>query len=317
MPFLLIVCGLASLASLAIGTALADDAPTVKLIQREKVIDVEIGGRPFTTYHFADDFIQPYTRPFFWPVRAADGTEVTIDQAQFKELHPHQRSIWIGHSSVNGANHWKITTKPVQPKQRSMAPIKASGDTIEHELAWEDKAGQPMLTEVRTMRFIAYADGARAIDFTLRFTPISGDVTFYDGKDAGLLAIRLVPAIAGDPLLINSAGGTGNKGCSGKPAAWCDESGRINGQLYGAAILDSPNNARHPPPWHAHTDAHLGTDIFGLHAKDKDNKYPKGAGDFTIKLGQTVTFRYRLIIHTGDAAAAKITEKFSDFVVGK
>ncbi len=173
-----------------------------------------------------------------------------------------------------------------------------------------------MLTEVRTMRFIPYADGARAIDFTLRFTPISGDVTFYDGKDAGLLAIRLVPAIAGDPLLINSVGGTGNKGCSGKPAAWCDESGRINGRIYGAAILDSPNNARHPPPWHAHTDAHLGTDIFGLHARDKD-KYPKGTGDFTIKQGQTVTFRYRLIIHSGDAAAARITEKFSDFLGGK
>ena len=34
-----------------------------------------------------------------------------------------------------------------------------SGDSFEQVLIWEDKAGEPMLNEVRTARFFAYADG--------------------------------------------------------------------------------------------------------------------------------------------------------------
>lgn len=295
--------------------ALAEAAPEVKLFQQEKVISVEIGGRPFTTYHFADDFVHPYVRPFLWPVRASDGTEITIDQAQHPPLHAHQRSIWIGHRNVNSADHWKFEVKPVQPKQRHVRFNKVAGDTIEEELIWEDKEGKPMLGEVRTLRFIGYPDNHQGIDFTLRFTPVHDDVTFFDGKDAGLCPIRLAPSITHDPQLVNSAGGKGEKECDMKPAEWCDESGQIDGKTYGVAILDYPENPRHPPLWHARRGARLSTDIFGLHSSNKD-KYPPHAGDFTIKTGETVTFRYRMVIHTGDVTGADIPQKYKDYVAG-
>jgi hypothetical protein len=298
--------------------ALAAGAPEVKLIPQEKVIQVEIGGQPFTTYHFADDFIRPFVRPFLWPVRASDGTEVTIDQAQFKELHPHQRSIWIGHHNVNGADHWKFTAKPIVPKQRHLKFDKLEADGFDEELVWEDKDGKPMMDEARTLRFIAYPDGNRAINVTLKFTASEGDdVTFFsDSGDTGLCPVRLVPSISHEPQLANSTGGKGQEECDMKPAAWCDESGQIDKKTYGVAILDYPQNLRHPPLWHAHRDARLSTDIFSLHTFDKD-KYPKGAGNFTIKRGQTSTFRYRIVVHTGDAAAADIAQKFKDFAAGK
>src|SRR5205823_5583865 len=158
---------------------------------------------------------------------------------------------------------------PLQPHQRNVDIKTVGDDTIVQHLSWEDKEGQPMLNELRTMRFHAYPDGARAVDFTLLLSPIDRDVTFADAKDAGLCCVRPIPSISLDPQLTNSAGGTG-KDCWGKPADWCDESGLVNGKTYGIAMLDHPANPRHPPLWHAHQDARLSGDIFGLHAFDPD-----------------------------------------------
>ena len=290
----------------------AADTPKVKLTEEAQVVKVEIDGKAFTQYHYADDFIYPYVRPFLWPVLAADGTEVSIDQAQYKELHPHQRSIWIGHRSVNGANHWKITTRPIQPKQRSVGPLKVEGDTIEHHLCWEDKEGKPMLNETRILRFSGSSDGVRALDVTMRFTPIDSDVVFAEGTDDGIFAIRPIPSISHQPQLLNSTGATG-EACYLKRADWCDESGDINGHIYGMAILDHPENPRHPPPWHARIDARLSADPFALHQAEK-SKYPKGSGDLTMAKGTVTVFRYRLLIHTGDAQQAKIADKYQQYI---
>jgi len=55
----------------------------------------------------------------------------------------------------------------------------------------------------------------------------------------------------------------------------------------------------------------LAANIFGLHDYDKNVK--KGTGDFTLEPGKTVTFRYRVVIHTGDAKGAKLDDKFREY----
>ena len=40
---------------------------------------------------------------------------------------------------------------------------------------------------------------------------------------------------------------------------------------------------------------------------------PKGAGDLKIDAGSTVSFRYRVIVHAGDASTAKLDEKYKQF----
>ena len=292
----------------------ADEPPAVKLIREEQVIRVEIGGKPFTTYHYADDIGRPYTRPYFFPVLATDGTGVTSDQLTGGGDHPHHRSLWVAQGDVNGADQWSFTSK-TPPKQRNLGFDKVEGDTIQQRLAWEGKEGQPILNETRTVRFFAWPDGTRGMDFTLAFTPVDGDVTFGDTKEAGLVAVRVAKSIAAKPMLTNSAGGAGEKQVWGKPAEWCDLSGQIDGKPYGVAVFDHPENPRHPGTWHARDYGLLAANIFGLH--EFDPKLPKGAGDFKIEKGKTVTFRYRVVIHEGDAAAAKLNEKYKDFAGGK
>jgi hypothetical protein len=307
-------------------TALAADA--VKITQDEKTLQVEIDGKPFTTYHFADDLVRPFVRPFFWPVRAADGTEVTSDQLQAPKQkngksadHPHHRSIWVSHGSVNGIDHWSFQQKPEPPKQRHIKFDKMDADGFVEQLVWDDLNGQPLLAETRTVRFIPYADDSRGIDLTVALTAAHGDVTLGDTKEAGLAAVRVATQIAEHPVLTNSTGAraTNDKqeaAIWGKPAEWVDESGTIDGKPHGIAILADPNNPRHPTTWHARTYGLIAPNEWGLHDFDKKAN-PPHAGDMKIPQGQTATFHYRIVIHAGDETQAKIAEKYRDFAAGK
>ena len=300
-----IVSGLLCL--MAAGLAPAAD---VKLAEDANHISVSIDGKPFTDYWFGPRHDRPYARPFFVPVLAADGTPVTADHYGQRE-HPHHNSMWVGHGEVNGADHWALAGKNT-PKQRHIKFEIVAGDTIVEDLEWEGKDHQPILRERRTLKFLPYPDGSRGIEFTLAFTPIGGPVTFGDTKEAGMVAVRMNDAIPRDhPVLTNANGQHGERATWGKPADWCDISGQINGKTYGVAAFDAPQNPRHPSRWHVREYGLLAANPFGLSYFDKGT--PRHAGDLVMQPGQTVTFRYEVIVHQGDAAAAKLDEKYKQF----
>src|SRR5512143_3026630 len=80
----------------------------VKLTPHGNEIEITIGGKPFTTYYFAPDVAKPY----FQPLRSAQGTVVTRGFPIFNtvpaghqadpSLEPHQRPMYFGHGSING-----------------------------------------------------------------------------------------------------------------------------------------------------------------------------------------------------------------------
>ena len=305
---------LTALVLAACSLALGADVPAVKLTQETKSIKVEIGGELFTTYYFADGLGAPYTRPFFYPVKASDGTEVTADQVTTKGDHPHHRSLWVAHGEVNGADHWSLKG-PAIPKQRHISFTKVEADSFVEELEWEGKDSEPMMKETRTARFFVYPDGARGVDLTIVFNPIVEKVTFGDTKEAGLCSVRVNKSIATTATRSNSTGAIGEPACWGKPAAWCDISGKVNEKVYGVAILDHPSNPRHPSTWHVRQYGLMGANIFGLSNFNK--AIPKGAGAMTIEKGTATTFRYRVVIHTGDAKSANLDAKFKEFAEQK
>ncbi|HEX8915756.1 MAG TPA: PmoA family protein [Humisphaera sp.] len=298
-------------------------APAVKLSQQADKIVVEVGGKPFTEYLFAVDpantkgpvAAKPWARPFFYPVLAADGTNVVSDQVMTNaKEHPHHRGIWVAQGDVNGVDHWAHAKAGPQPQQRHVKFDKVEGDTIVEQLTWDGKDGKPQLAETRTWRFVAYPDGSRGIDQTSVFTAVAGPVTFGETKEAGIAAVRVAKPIS-DTSVITMAGGVVSQSVKtektvwGKKADWCDLSGKIEGKDYGAAIFDHPSNPRHPGNWHVRHYGLMGANIFGLSEFDKAN--PKGSGAFTIEPGKPVTFKYQIVIHPGDATAAKLAEKYA------
>ena len=285
-------------------------AEEVKITQEEKTLKIEIGGKPWSTYYFADGKGMDYVRPFFSPILAPDGENVTSDQFETNKIeHPHHRSLWFAHGDVNGADHWLV--KPDGPKQKHLKFTKVEGDLFVEELNWESKTHEPMLNETRTIRIFVFPDGARGLDVTSVFTPVSDKVTFGDTKEAGLCSVRMRREISDTGVLTNSAGGTGEKECWGKAADWCDISGKIGEKTYGVTVFDAPENPKHPSTWHVRQYGLLAANIFALHEYDK--KLPKGAGDFTIEKGSSATFKYRVVIHAGDAKSAGLDAKYKEF----
>jgi hypothetical protein len=305
-------------------------APAVKLTQQADKVVVEIDGKPFTEYLFAADPADTtgpkpakvWARPFFYPVLAADGVNVTSDQVitNIKE-HPHHRGVWVAQGDVNGVDHWAHAKAGAQPQQRHVKFQKVEGDTIVEELTWDGKDGKPQLAEVRTWKFVPYADGSRGIDLTSVYTAVAGPVTFGETKEAGLASVRVAKPISDTSVITLSTGVVSKDKKTentvwGKKAAWCDLSGKIDGKTYGAAIFDHPANPRHPGNWHVRHYGLMGANVFGLHDFDKAAN-PKGSGAFTIEPGKPVTFRYQIVIHAGDADAAKLAAKYADWSTGK
>ena len=284
----------------------------VALKQSDAAVEVTIGGKAFTTYRFAPTKDDPkFVRPYFFPVLAADGTPLTSDQATSGGDHPHHRSFYVAHGDVSGADHWSHMLGDKQPRQRHLGFDRVEGDTVVQRLAWDGTDGKPLLTETRTFRFFALDDGSRGVDLMVALTP-AGDrpVTLGDTKEAGLCSVRVAKAISEKATITNAAGETGEDTAWGKPAAWCDLSGAVDGKPYGVAILDHPANPRHPARWHVRGYGLMTANPFGLSDFDKS---PKGTGDMKLEPGKPTTFRYRVLFHPGDVKAANIAEKFEAY----
>ena len=106
--------------------------------------------------------------------------------------------------------------------------------------------------------------------------------------------------------IINSEGQT-NQAAWGKQAAWVDYHGPVDGRTVGIAILNHPSSFRFPTYWHVRTYGLFAANPFGLH-------HFKGSqsvdGSHTLSKGETMTLRYRVLLHRGDEKSAKVAEAF-------
>ena len=296
-------------------------------------ISVEIDGKPFT-----DFYMGPQTgKPYLHPLRAADGTIVTRAYPMSSDVpgeahdHPHHRGLWFTHGDVNGYNFWATedsqeTTglgkgKVVLTKVNRITGGKSSG-LIDASFDWKIPNGQTILREARKMTFYSNPS-LRIIDFDVTFSPET-EVKFGDTKE-GMFAIRLAPGLEeAQPKgiaapkrtgkLVNAQGKVGEKNVWGKRSEWADDSGQIDGKAVGIAILDHPTNPRAPTYWHAREYGLFATNIFGVHDFENDKSRD---GSLTIRPGQPLRFRLRVVIHPGDAAAAGISEIYKDYAAMK
>jgi len=137
-------------------------------------------------------------------------------------------------------------------------------------------------------------------------------VTFGDGKD-GAFGIRMRPALQedkGHAQISNADGLAGEKVLWGKPSNWCDYSGIIGDEKVGVAILDHPENPRHPVRWHARAYGLFAANPWGLFVFTND-KTMNGA--MQLETGKSLRYRYRVIIHSGDEKSANIAAEWEKY----
>ena len=187
---------------------------------------------------------------------------------------------------------------------------------------WLDPQGKPILTESRTIIFYSNPT-MRIMDFDLNLRALE-KVKFGDTKE-GTFAIRLaagleepdkksLPKPKRTGMMVNANGAKGEKGVWGKRSPWVDYAGELDGEKLGIAIFDHPTNPKHPTYWHSRSYGLFAANIFGEHDYYNDKSRDGGV---TVEPGNSLRFRYRVIIHPGDSMSANIAEMYKKYTEGK
>ncbi len=313
---------------LAAATALA--SAQVKITPEADRVRVAIDGKPFTDFILrGDDAMKPY----LYPLRSASGKIVTrrfpmeMVEGEPKD-HPHQRGLWFAHERVNGLDFWNNEATYKTPNRGRIVVAKIAGSksgeqsgSISAILDWLDPQGVKLLEESRQMTF-RKDPTLRILDFDATLTALT-KVIFGDAKD-GLFGIRIAPVLQEDNAaghgaqnqlphtgtISNVEGMKGEKAVWGKPSDWADYSGEIDGEKLGIAIFDHPQNSRRAR-WHARAYGLFAANPFGLSTFTGDKSQN---GSVTLEPGRTLHFRYRVIIHPGDAKSAGIAKLWEQYV---
>ncbi len=309
-------------------------AAQVRITQGTNQIDIAIDGKPYSTYFYGPEVAKPY----LYPLRAPSGTPVTrsfpMANVEGESTdHPHQRSLWFAHSRVNGYDYWnnEFSYKGDKLGHIFITKItKAEGGPkigeIDSTASWTQSDGKVILIEDRKMIF--HSGGPdRVIDFDFTLTA-KDTATFQDEKD-GVFGLRLAaaleelnaPGIKDQPItpertgiMTCAEGRTKESNCWGTRANWMDVSGAIAGEKLGVAIFDHPDNPGHPTYWHARGYGLFAANIFGRNAFTGKREPP---GDVTLKPGESMHFRYRVVIHPGPLVHTRMEDLYKAYAAGR
>ncbi len=303
------------------------EAVSVVKEKDQNKINIFIGGKPFTSFLYPDSL----EKPVLYPVHAASGAVVTrgypIDpQPNDPTDHPHHLGIWLNFENVNGLDFWNNSFAIPPEKKKLYGWIKTnritetSGGntgTLTYTARWVNQQQEQLLEENTRLQFSG-TKNQRIID---RVTVLKAttEVLFKDAKD-GLLGIRVAHALEiptmqdqqftddkGNITLVKggtdtipsgnfmtSEGKTGNDAWSTR-ARWCKMYGKLGKDSVSITIVDHPANPNYPTYWHARG--------YGLFAANPlgENIFTNGkiTKNLQLKKGETVTFRYRIIINNG------------------
>ena len=323
-------------------TAFAQKQEQVTLIKSASAnkVDILIGGKPFTSFLFPDTL----EKPVLYPVYTANGTDVTRGfpmntQPGDPTDHPHHIGIWFNFENLNGLDFWNNSYAIPAAKKHLYGWIKTdrilqikNGTTglLSYHANWTNQQNKILAQETTRLEFSGTAQ-QRIID---RITTITADTAllFTDAKD-GMYAIRLSHALQiptdkdqkftddkGNVTIVK--GGTDNiptgnylssRGKLGDSvwstrASWCKAFGKINSDSVSVTIIDHPLNINYPVFWHARG--------YGLFAANPlgEKIFTNGvsAKNLQLKKGESITFRYRIVVAEGkETISAQQLEKLA------
>jgi Methane oxygenase PmoA len=272
-------------------------------------LDVTFDGTTLTEYRPMSG-----SKPILFPMIGPTGEPFTraypmLDVPGEDRDHPHQRSFWFTHGSVNGVDFWaedregtpaaKKTKGTIREQDRQViveGPVLARLRTRDDWLAPD---GRRVCRDRRTVTFY-HTQAVRIIDFEIAVEATDGPLTFGDTKE-GMFGLRVASSMdvkrKNGGKITNAEGLTDDKAW-GKASPWVDYVGPVKEQTVGIAILNHPSSFRFPTTWHVRDYGLFAANPFGW----KDFGRAEH-GDYTLPAGETIRFAYRVILHKGDTAS--------------
>ena len=310
--------------------------PTIELQENkaEKKVDVLVDGKLFTSYIYPENV----KKPVLWPVMSPAGNMLTrsypmVNKEGDRSDHPHHVGVWLNYGDVNGLDFWN-NSEAIAPEKRdgygsifhkSVDKVESGNGkaTLETSSAWKSPDNTTMLKEQTSFEFSAIGN-VRIIDRSTTLKAVIDEVKFTDNKE-GMFAIRVARELelpSNKPTnLVDSHGvvtrvdkmdnsfvkgnyrsAEGIEGGKvwGTRCRWMKLSSEINGESVALVIIDHPSNVGYPTYWHARD--------YGLFAANTLGQkiFSKGENElnFSMKKGEAVTFKYRLVV-----AAENLTDE--------
>lgn len=300
------------LAALLLLSSLAADADWTLRPDGER-IDVLHDGAPLTSYRVE-------RIPFVFPLPSPSGANLARhwpmeDGVEGEERdHPHHQSLWLSHGDVNGFDFWhgRKEEEIVHLKARDLESG-ADSAAFTVDLEWR-AGGETLLAETRRYRFSRPDERTIAIEVASDFEARQA-VTFGDTKE-GTFALRVDRTLRHEgPLaqgsILNSEGQR-DGGCWGERARWVAFHGPDEkGEPAVLAILDHPDNLRHPTWWHARSYGLLAANPFGVN--DFEGKDDPDFGDHPMEKGGKLRQRYLVLLQHGPIDGTAIDRRWNQF----
>jgi len=287
----------------------------VVLTPRAGRVVVTVDGQPFTEYRFADT-----PRPILYPVIGPGGDAMTrhfpmTNPPGEEHDHPHHRSIWFGHGLVNGEDFWTERESSGRIVHRGFTQSENGPDhaTLQSYNDWVSAAGRVLCADERTMTFYRGSTNARWIDFTITLRATNGELILGDTRE-GTMGVRVAESMRvthGTGGRIVNSEGQMDLEAWGRRAKWCSYSGPLGDRIVGITLMDYPANPRHATWWMVRDYGLLAANPFGQH--EFERLADSTAGEMRIPSGESVTFRYRIVLHEGDAETARVEELYAEF----
>ena len=314
----------------------------VTINEAERRVDVTMDGKPFTSY------IWPTTlkKPVLFPLITDEGITVTrgypLEPRPGERVdHPHHAGLWFNYGNANGFDFWN-NSDAIEPANRSKmgdvvfkkilsAHTGADRGELDVESVWVTGRNEPILDQTTHYVFIR-RDHARIIDQIITLKAL--DRVVFDDDKEGLLGMRVAHWLesptekggvfmdaSGRPTKVaaaDTAGATGvyltSRGVKGDAAwgtrgSWCALTGQADKHTVTVAIFDHPGNPGFPTYWHAR-----GYGLFAANPLGRSVFDPKEpAFNFTIDKNQTATFRYRVILYSGNKSEDELNREADSF----
>ena len=310
----------------------------------KKQVDILFNNKLLTAYCYYDSS----RKPVLFPVNTLDGITVTRSYP-FQIIpgertdHPHHTGIWLNYESVNGLDFWNNSTAIAPEKRNQYGTIshqriaaKKAGDksaSLITMATWVRPDSKVLLNELTTFYF-SVKENNFIIDRITTLTATDTTVVFKDAKD-GMFAIRVARELElptkeettfvdskGNVTTVKSSGAAdvtgmyysseGLKGDSvwGTKGRWVMLTGKKDGEDITIGMFDHPSNVGYPAYWHARA--------YGLFAVNPLGRKVFSNGkeelNFSLAPKQSVTFRYRIIIHSGNfLTAEEMNKQAGDF----
>ncbi|MBP5317682.1 MAG: PmoA family protein [Bacteroidales bacterium] len=274
---------------------------TVRAVKIGNRIDVNIGNLFFTSYRFEDD--EKY--PFFFPVNSpVSGASVT---SMRNGIYPHHSSLFFGCDRVNGGNYWQEGLDRGRIISVGARVLETGGEraVIEDECIWKRPDADAPVKDKRLITITSPSPNIFQIDFDIEMEMLMDVV--IPVTNHSLFSVRMAEdlSVKQGGVMVNSEGQSGEKATFGQRAAWMDFYGKRQSTGFeGIAILQHPSNKWFPSPWF--------TRDYGF-MSPTPMYWPENGEATSLKKGEKVKLRYRVIVHGGttqDAAISAAYEKY-------